>query len=152
MRYRLAAVGKLRRGFYQRGCQHYLERLQGFARVEVMEVKEGRGGGAEQARQAEARALMPLAVGRVVGLDERGAEFRSRELAARLTELELNGESTVTLLIGGAEGLDASILRSAHELWRLSSLTLPHELARLVLLEQIYRAETIRNGHPYHRE
>jgi 23S rRNA (pseudouridine1915-N3)-methyltransferase len=152
VRYRIAAVGRLRRGFYEQGCKHYLERLQAFAKTGVFEVKEGRGGGADQVRQSEAAALLALADGRVIALDERGKGVRSLELAQRLNALELAGQSTLTLVIGGAEGLDESVRERSDELWSLSPLTLPHELARLVLLEQLYRAETIRAGHPYHRE
>jgi 23S rRNA (pseudouridine1915-N3)-methyltransferase len=152
VRYRIAAVGRLRRGFYEQGCKHYLERLHAFAKTEVFEVKEGRGGGPDQVRQSEAAALLALADGRVVALDERGKGLRSLELARRLSALELAGQSTLTLLLGGAEGFDESVRERSDELWSLSPLTLPHELARLVLLEQLYRAETIRAGHPYHRE
>lgn len=152
MRYRIAAVGRLRRGFYEQGCSHYLERLQAFGKAELFEVKEGRGGTPAKTRQSEASALLASTEGRLVVLDERGKAHRSRELARRLDEFELSGTSTLTLMIGGAEGLDSSLLDRADESWSLSTLTLPHELARLLLLEQLYRAETIRAGHPYHRE
>jgi 23S rRNA (pseudouridine1915-N3)-methyltransferase len=152
VRYRIVVVGRLRRGFYQQGCQHYLERLKPFGRVELIEVKEGRGGGPDQVRQAEGDSLLAASEGRLIALDERGEAYRSKELAQRLTALELSGESTVSVLIGGAAGLPETVRRAAAEAWSLSPLTLPHELARLVLLEQLYRAETIRSGHPYHRE
>lgn len=152
MRYRIAAVGRLRRGFYEQGCRHYLERLQAFGRAELFEVKEGRGGTPEKTRQSEASALLATTEGRLIVLDERGEAHRSKALARRLDEYELSGNSTITLVIGGAEGLEQSLRDRADESWSLSSLTLPHELARLLLLEQLYRAETIRSGHPYHRE
>lgn len=152
MRYKIAAVGRLRRGFYAEGCAYYLKRLQAFGRTEVLEVKDGRGGEIDQVRWAESEGLLATAEGRLIALDERGQSYRSQELANRLDELELAGDSTVTLVIGGAEGLHDKVRSSAQELWSLSPLTLPHELARLVLLEQLYRAETIRKGHPYHRE
>lgn len=151
MRYRIAAVGRLKRGFYEQGCRHYLGRLQPFGRSEVVEVKEG-SGSPGRAREAEARALLAVAEGRLISLDEQGKSFRSLQLAERLSALELAGESAVTLVIGGAEGLGDQVREQAAESWSLSPLTLPHELARLVLLEQLYRAETIRAGHPYHRE
>lgn len=72
-------------------------------------------------------------------------------MAERVTALETRGVSQVSLLIGGAAGLSELVREAAGELWSLSALTLPHELARLVLLEQLYRLETIRAGHPYHR-
>jgi 23S rRNA (pseudouridine1915-N3)-methyltransferase len=152
MRYRIVAVGKLKRGFYLEGCRYYLERLRPFGRVELIEVREGRGGVPWQAREAETESLLSAAEGRLITLDERGRGYRSRELAERLGELELSGDSTISLLIGGAEGLGSAVRDRSAESWSLSPLTLPHELARLLLLEQLYRAETIRAGHPYHRE
>ena len=152
MRYRLAVVGRLRRGFYRDGCDFYLKRLRAFGKVELSEVKEGRGGDQEQVRANEADSLLAAADGRLITLDEHGKAFGSRDLAARLDRFELDGEASITLFIGGAEGLHERVKAAAQESWSLSSLTLPHELARLVLLEQLYRAETIRNGHPYHRE
>jgi len=82
---------------------------------------------------------------RIVALDERGVDLTTRQFAALL------GEPT-TFVIGGADGLDASIKKRAALLLRLSALTLPHALAQVVLCEQLYRAATLRTGHPYHRE
>ena len=152
MRYRIAAVGRLRRGFYREGCEFYLTRLQAFGRAEVFEVRDGRGSDPDQVRASEADALLAAGEGRLIALDEGGSGLRSSELARRLDALELAGESGITFFIGGAEGLGASVKAAVQETWSLSPLTLPHELARLVLLEQLYRAETIRKGHPYHRE
>ncbi|HEX7005307.1 MAG TPA: 23S rRNA (pseudouridine(1915)-N(3))-methyltransferase RlmH [Trueperaceae bacterium] len=152
MRYRIAAVGKLRRGFYASACDFYLKRLQAFGRAEVVEVKEGRGAAAEQVRRAEADSLLQAVEGRLIALDERGRGFTSRELAGRLSDLEIAGESSMTVVVGGADGLHRRVREAAQETWSLSPLTMPHELARLVLLEQLYRAETIRAGHPYHRD
>lgn len=151
MRYRVAAVGRLRRSFYRQGCQFYLERLQAYGRAEVVEVKEGRGS-SKEVRAAEGKALLTLTEGRLVVVDEHGESLRSTQLAKRLSQLELSGESSLTLLLGGAEGLSDEVKEKAAETWSLSALTLPHDLARLVLIEQLYRAETIRAGHPYHRE
>ena len=152
MRYRIVAVGKLRRKFYQQGCAYFGERLARLAQVSVVEVKEGRGATAEEVKAAEGKALLAQASGRLVALDERGRSWRSSELASHVAELDLRGESELTLLIGGAEGLSAEVRTAVQESWRLSELTLPHDLARLVLLEQLYRIESIRANHPYHRE
>ncbi len=150
MRWRIVAVGRPARAFLTRGCRHYQERLQRLAPVEVVEVREGRGA-PDAVRAAEAEALRARADGRVVALDERGRSWTTAALAEHVGELELRGSSRVSLLIGGAEGLDARLRAAADEVWRLSELTLPHDLARLVLLEQLYRIETVRAGHPYHR-
>lgn len=151
MRWRIVAVGRLRRGFARSGCDHYRQRLERLAKVEAIEVKEGRGD-AVTVRSQEADALRPHVDGRVVALDERGRAFRTRDLAAHVSALERRGTSRITLLVGGAEGLDPDLTATADERWRLSDLTLPHELARLLLFEQLYRIETLRSGHPYHRE
>ncbi|MBS3968412.1 MAG: 23S rRNA (pseudouridine(1915)-N(3))-methyltransferase RlmH [Truepera sp.] len=145
MRYRLLAIGKLKRGFYQAGCQHYLERLQAYAKVELIEVKEAKG------IEQESAALLAAAQGYVVALDEAGELLSTQQLADKLTWLELRGISLLSLLIGGANGHSQVLKRQADALWSLSPLTLPHELARLVILEQLYRVETLRAGHPYHR-
>lgn len=152
MRYRIVAVGDPPRGFLRTGCAHYADRLGRLAPIEVVEVREGRGADADAVRAREAEALNARAEGRIVALDERGTSWTTRKLAARVAELELRGTSRLSLLIGGAEGLDPALRAAADERWRLSDLTLPHDLARLVLLEQLYRIETIRAGHPYHRD
>jgi 23S rRNA (pseudouridine1915-N3)-methyltransferase len=151
VRYRLIAVGRLKRGFYATACRHYVERLAPLGRIEVVEVKEGRAPGSDAAREAESAALLAAARGRTVALDERGRTFSTRALAAYVSELELRGTSQLSLLVGGAEGHAPWLTGRVDESWSLSPFTLPHELARLVLLEQLYRVETLRAGHPYHR-
>ena len=152
MRYRVVAVGPLKRGFFAEGCSHYLERLRAVRRVELIEVRAARGVEPEVGRRREGAALLKRAEGHLVALDERGQSWRSIDLARHLAGLELRGINLISLLIGGAEGHPSDLLKRADDRWSLSPLTLPHELARLVLLEQLYRAEAIRAGHPYHRE
>lgn len=152
MRYRIAAVGALRRGFVRDGCEHYLARLDALAPSEVVEVRGGRGRDPDEVRAQEAAGLAARSDGRVVALDERGVAWRTAALAEHVARLEVGGTSRLTLLVGGADGLAPSARAAADEVWRLSEMTLPHELARLMLLEQLYRIETIRAGHPYHRE
>ena len=151
MRYRLIAVGRLKRGFYVTGCQHYADRLERLARLEVVEVREGRAADPAAVRESESAALLAAAQGRTVLLDEGGKRFDTAGLAERVKALELGGESQLSLLVGGAEGHAPWLRQRCDECWSLSPLTLPHELARLVLLEQLYRLETLRTGHPYHR-
>ena len=151
MRYQLVTIGQLKRGFVREGCRHFLERLERYAKVEVLELKEGKGR-AEEVVAQEGEALLKAANGYLIMLDERGKEARSAELAERVTTLENQSIGQISLLIGGAEGLSGEVRGAVKESWSLSKLTLPHELARLILLEQLYRLETIRAGHPYHRE
>lgn len=151
MKYRIIAIGKLRRGFLQAGCAHFLERLLPYAKTEVLEFKEGRGS-LQQIVESEGDALLKASSGHLIALDERGKTHTSASWAARVSELENRSVSEVSFLIGGANGHGDALKARANERWSLSNLTLPHELARLVLLEQLYRTETIRAGHPYHRE
>ena len=151
MKYQIVAIGQLKRGFIRSGCQHFLERLEKYAKVEVVELKEGKARSAEEVKVQEGEGLLRAGGGYLIALDERGKEKRSTELAERITSLENQSIGQVSLLIGGAEGLSEEVKQRVDESWSLSKLTLPHELARLILLEQLYRLETIRAGHPYHR-
>lgn len=151
MKYQLIAIGKLKRGFLAAGCAHFLERLGPYAKVEQLELREGRGSAAQVSEQ-EGAALLGAASGYLIALDERGTEHSSASWAARISELENRSVGQVSFLLGGANGHGDALRGAVHEIWSLSKLTLPHELARLVLLEQLYRTETIRAGHPYHRD
>ena len=138
MRYRVVAVGRMKSAALRTACNDYLERLQHYARVDEREVKD------------EARVLE--AVGedtRLVALSRQGKACSSSELAEWTSRWEREGRD-VAFAIGGADALPPPVLERATEVWSLSSLTLPHEMARLVLYEQLYRAYTIRRGEPYH--
>ncbi len=152
MRYSVIAIGGLKRGFYQEGCQHFLGRLSAYAKIELLELKEGKGRTPEQVKEQEGKALLKAADGYLICLDEKGRQLGSEQLASKISLLENRAISHISLLIGGAEGLSETVKKAVSDSWSLSKLTLPHELARLLLLEQLYRAETIRAGHPYHRE
>ncbi len=152
MRYHIVAVGALKRGFYAEGATFYLKRLRAFGKVEVSEVKESRASLPEAKRLESAQLLRVAQGGYRVALDEGGRLFGSAALAEHVAKLELRGVSSLSLLLGGAAGHSPDLEQSVDETWSLSPLTLPHDLARLVLLEQLYRVETIRAGHPYHRE
>ena len=157
MRYHVVAVGGLKREFYADGVAFYTKRLQAFSRVEVAEVKESKVRDPEEGKKLESAALLRAAQGYAaqgyrVALDEGGKLFSSAALAEHVAGLELRGVSSLSLLLGGAAGHSADLKQQVDDVWSLSPLTLPHDLARLVLLEQLYRVETIRAGHPYHRE
>ena len=152
MRYRVVAVGRLKERFYQEACLHYLTRLGHLTSCEFVEVREARAQSADAVREVEGRALLAHVQGLAVALDEHGRAFGTTALARHVSGLENRGVSSLTLLIGGAEGHGPEVRSAVSESWSLSSLTLPHDLARLVLLEQLYRIETVRAGHPYHRE
>jgi 23S rRNA (pseudouridine1915-N3)-methyltransferase len=103
-----------------------------------------------QAERDRIEAAIPKGT-RIVVLDERGKNTSTVQLAARLTEWQLGG-TDVAIVIGGPDGLDPDFKKSAHETMRLSDLTLPHAMVRVLLVEQLYRAWSVNAGHPYHRE
>jgi 23S rRNA (pseudouridine1915-N3)-methyltransferase len=150
----LLMVGKTREPFIQEGLALYGQRLKPFFQLAVKSVreeKEGKNLSAEliKAREGERlRGQMPPK-SYVVALDPRGKEFTTEEFAAWLARREEDGR-TLTFVIGGHLGLDEATTALAHEQLALSRLTLTHELSRLVLLEQLYRAKAILRGHPYH--
>jgi 23S rRNA (pseudouridine1915-N3)-methyltransferase len=151
LRLQIACVGRPDAEMFGPAVATYLKRLQGLTPATLAVVRPGRGRDAAARRTAEGAALKALAVGRTVALDERGARFSTVGLAAHLGELANRGEGRLTLMIGGPDGLDADLSAAADERWRLSDFTLPHELALVVLLEQLYRVASLEAGHPYHR-
>lgn len=149
MRCLVLAVGRCRDAALASLIERYRARLPW--PLEIREVEAG-SGDPRRRRSEEGRALLArLAPGdALVALDERGALLSSTELAERLGRLRDAGRRVV-LAIGGAEGLDPAVIERAELVLALGRLTLPHELARLVLVEQLYRAHSILTGHPYHR-
>ncbi|MEQ8278104.1 MAG: 23S rRNA (pseudouridine(1915)-N(3))-methyltransferase RlmH [Deltaproteobacteria bacterium] len=149
-------VGKDRGDPIVGASDDYLQRLQHYFPAEVVEVKEEpakKGRSVEVVKRAEAeRIRRVIPDGAItIALDERGKAYRSEQLAEKLERWQVEGTRNVALVIGGPNGLDAELLKKARERWSLSSLTLPHRIARLVLLEQLYRAGTILRREPYHR-
>jgi 23S rRNA (pseudouridine1915-N3)-methyltransferase len=151
---RLLAIGRDRSGLFAPAVDEYLSRLARTLKLELVELPEAkRHAGTPQAREEEGATLLArLKAGeRLVALDERGEQPTSVELARRLARWQERGQD-VALVIGGADGLAPAVLARAEERLSLSRLTLPHRLARLVLVEQLYRAVTILRGEPYHKE
>jgi 23S rRNA (pseudouridine1915-N3)-methyltransferase len=154
MRFVVACVGKSRHKGFSHASNDYLTRLNRWCRTDLVCVKESHGGG-DEARAAESAALLKAtAAGRftTIALHERGDKLRSLDIAAFIERGMNQGESSFAFLIGGADGHDPSLLDQCDHIWSLSDATLPHELALVVLLEQLYRAGTIIRGEPYHRE
>ncbi len=151
MRYRLVAVGSLKRGPLAEAAERYARLLRPLAQLEVVEVKDRSGLGPAEAASRHAAASLRHADGRLLLLDERGEQLTTAELAALVSDLEREGVGRVTLFLGGPDGHGPELRAAAHGALALSRLTLPHDLARVVLLEQLYRVEALRAGHPYHR-
>lgn len=153
MRLRILAVGRDRSGLYAPAVEEYAARLSRQLRFELAEVPEAKKlAGTPRAREEEGEALLARIGPRehVVALDERGEELTSLELAERIRRWQGRGQD-VTLVIGGSDGLAPAVVERAREKLALSRFTLAHRLARLVLVEQLYRAMTILRGEPYHK-
>ena len=156
MKLRVIAVGGLKKEYARTGCELFLGRLQRLSPCEVIEVsdaKRGRSGDVRRWRLEEAERIRRALQGtrRWVALDERGRGWRSDELAAFIGRERDAGQAMLSFVIGGPDGLDPALRDEATWRWSLGPGTLPHELARLVLFEQLYRSEAIIKGHPYHR-
>lgn len=155
MKLLIAAVGHKMPDWVAAGCNEYIKRMPRELPISVVEIKpEPRGSKTrEQLTAAEKARIAPAIAGcsRIVALDERGKDLTTQQLAQRLEAWMQEGGDTA-FLIGGADGLDPELKQQADEMIRLSSLTLPHAMARLVLCEQLYRALSVVRNHPYHRE
>lgn len=155
MKLSVLAVGDKLPGWANTAVAEYLKRMPREARVELVEVKPDKRAGqsAEAIKASEATRLLERVPSgsRLVALDEHGREVSTRELAELLARWMTEGRD-VALLIGGADGLAGSLLEKAELKLALSRLTLPHALTRVLLAEQLYRAVSLLNNHPYHRE
>lgn len=155
MKLAVVAVGKVRK-VLQPPVEEYEERVRRYFAFEAVEVREEpfRGGGdADRVRAEEgARLLARVPTGsEMIALHPTGQAWTSEQLARYLAELALRGSPGASFLIGGAFGLSDEVLAAARHPLSLSTFTFPHEMARLVLTEQIYRAGTIARGEPYHK-
>ena len=155
MRLTIVAVGQKVPDWAQTAYDDYAKRFPPELKVELKAVKtEPRASKTLENLLAAERTRIEGAIARgcrVVALDERGTAVTTMALAEKLKGWQLSGDD-VAIVIGGPDGLDASLKQSAHERIRLSDLTLPHAMVRVLLIEQLYRAWSITINHPYHRE
>lgn len=155
MKITIACVGRPGRGkrdATQSLVDGYLERLPW--QVNVRMVEDKRGGSTEQRKAREAGLLLRAlpADAAIVALDERGKSLTSRQFAHSLLQWQQSGIAKIGFAIGGPDGLDQAVFDKAHLILSLSAMTWPHLLARVMLLEQLYRAWSLQTGHPYHRD
>lgn len=140
MKMAVVAVGKLKERHWVEACDEYLMRIRRYVSCDVVEVRA----------EPELLAKAPARLARWA-LDERGVQFSSVEFAKQIEKRMTQGSPGVAFLIGGAEGIDDTIRKGSELTLSLGKMTLAHRLARLVLLEQLYRAFTIIRGEPYHK-
>lgn len=155
MRVTLIAVGQRMPGWVSEGFEEYTRRLQSRLPIHLVEIPAVRRGNGDIARAMAEEGRKQLAATRpgdyLVALDERGKSRTSVALSQWLGERMQSGQD-LGFLIGGADGFAPEVLARANEKWSLSALTLPHAMVRVVLAEQLYRAVSLLDGHPYHRE
>ena len=155
MRLTIVAVGQKVPDWARTAYDDYAKRFPPELKIELKTVKtEPRASKTVENLLTAERSRIESAIGRgcrIVALDERGASVSTMGLAEHLKNWQLSGDE-VAIVIGGPDGLDAGFLQSAHQRIRLSDLTLPHAMVRVLLIEQLYRAWSITINHPYHRE
>lgn len=152
MNVRLVAVGKVRERYIAAALDDFRTRLRPYHRLEEIEVRAGDGADPERAMRAEGEAILKLLdpTDRVWLLERTGEAFSSEELARRIERLPHEGVARLTLVIAGTYGASEALLARADLRWSLSPLTLLHEWARALVLEQLYRAAKIARDEPYH--
>ena len=155
MRLLIVAVGQRVPDWAQTAWDDYAKRFPHDLKLELRAVKtEPRASKTVAALYAAERSRIEGALPkgcRIVALDDRGSALTTQALASKLQQWQLEGDD-VALVIGGPDGLDPAFKQAAHERIRLSDLTLPHAMVRVLLIEQLYRAWSINANHPYHRE
>jgi 23S rRNA (pseudouridine1915-N3)-methyltransferase len=159
LRLTVVAVGRMKTGPERELLSRYAKRVGalaasvGYSRVDWREVDEGRAGRAEDRRVEEARAILAALPkgGWLAALDERGAALTSEQWAAEIGRARDGSVPAYTIVIGGPDGLDATLRAAARTVISFGAMTWPHQLARVMAAEQLYRALSILAGHPYHR-
>lgn len=151
----IVAVGKLKEKATKALVDEYAKRLTAYTKIEIAEVADEPNSQLEDARvkQIEGERILKAIKkdSYVVLLDLRGKEFTSENLARKIEEINTYHSSSITFIIGGSLGVSDEVRNRADCLWKLSDLTFPHNLVRIILLEQIYRSYKILNNEPYHK-
>ena len=156
MKITVVAVGKLKERFWTDACAEYTKRLSALANVKMVEIPDrdpAKFGGEDAGRALEGKGILAAIPERshVILLDIGGKERSSEEIAGQLDNLMTRGASNITFVIGGSCGVSEDVRARADERLSFGRITLPHNLARVVLLEQVYRAFKIMRGEPYHK-
>ena len=159
----IVCIGKLKEKYWTQACEEYVKRLGRFGKTTIWELPESRlpdnasPAQEEAVKEAEGKAILAKieGLGRqqayVFALDPKGKQTGSEGFAEKLSQIALNGRSRIVFVIGGSLGLSAAVRKEADELLSFSAMTFPHQLFRVMLLEQIYRAFKINAGEKYHK-
>ncbi len=163
MRFDVICIGKLKEKYWSAACEEYVKRLSRFGGMTIHELPESRladnasAAQEEEVKRAEGRAILAKieSLGRgqshVFALDPRGKTLRSEDFADKIASAALNGKSRAVFVIGGSLGLSDEVRKASDDLLSFSPMTFPHQLFRVMLLEQVYRACKINAGEKYHK-
>lgn len=152
MKINIVAVGKIKEKFITDGINEYVKRLGAYANVNIIEVPEESSVlNIENKSEKEGIKILEKSKGFLIGLDIKGIQLDSKELSKLIHSNMVNGVSEMTFIIGGSNGLSSEVRSRCDILLSFGKMTFPHQLFRLILTEQIYRAYTIINGTPYHK-
>ncbi len=159
MKITLVTVGKIKEKFYEQAIKEYAKRLSKYCQLNIIEVSDEKAPEklsdkeAEQVKDKEGeRILSKIKDGQyVITLEIKGKQMTSEELSDKMADLGLTGKSDVVFVIGGSLGLSQAVMKRSNEGLSFSKMTFPHQLMRVVLLEQIYRGFRIMKGEPYHK-
>jgi 23S rRNA (pseudouridine1915-N3)-methyltransferase len=155
----IVSIGKLKEKYLKQGIEEYTKRLRAYAKIEIIEVPDEKApetlskSEEEQVKQAEGERLLNKIPqdAYVVALAIEGKQLSSEELAKTLDDLAVYGKSKIVFVIGGSLGLSGKVLQRANLKLSFSKMTFPHQLMRLILVEQVYRAFKMNRGEPYHK-
>lgn len=154
MKITIISIGKFENSPHRATFETYLKRLKWTIELKEFEAKNGKNLAPAQLKQVEAelilKAIKPGSI--TILLDEKGKQYSSIDFAKLLQNYGTNGNSHINFVIGGAFGLDEALKSKANGLISFSAMTFPHLMVRSILIEQLYRAESIINNHPYHKE
>ena len=145
----IVCVGNLKEKYLLDACNEYVKRINRYEKIEVVELKESMLTPYNVALKAEANEINKYLKGYVIKMAIKGKQLSSEELASKVENVKLSGNSDITFVIGSSHGLDESV-KSNFDL-SISKMTFPHQLTRVILLEQVYRALSILNHSPYHK-
>ena len=155
MRINLITIGKKMPNWINLGIEHYQKQLPSYYNFKItsLDSQSRKSSSAENSKNLESKLLLEAASDStlLIAFDELGKQQTSKQISKSIESWQLKGEN-VALIIGGADGLSSEIKQQCHQLWSLSNLTMTHSMARLIVVEQIYRGYSLLNNHPYHRE
>jgi len=155
MRINLITIGKKMPNWINLGIEHYQKQLPSYYNFTItsLDSQSRKSSNAENSKNLEAKLLLEAASEStfLIAFDELGKQQTSKQISKSIESWQLEGES-VALIIGGADGLSSEVKQKCHQIWGLSNLTMTHSMARLLVVEQVYRGYSLLNNHPYHRE